>query len=108
MAHWRTVVGVRGLYRRGRSVAWAVVPSMLMAVLVMLQRGTLLAGLAPEVRLVADAQPMVEAGGLVRYRLGASNWGLGQATDLAVTHTLPEGFSYEIGSTEVWLDGTVL
>jgi len=89
-------------------VAWAVVPSMLMAVLVMLQRGTLLAAPVPEVRLEADAQPMVEAGGLVRYWTGASNWGLGQASGLAVTHTLPEGFSYEIGSTQVWLDGTVL
>jgi len=89
-------------------VAWAVVPSMLMVVLVMLQRGTLLAALVPEVRLEANAQPMVEAGGLVRYWIGASNWGLGQASDLAVTHTLPEGFSYENGSTQVWLDGALL
>jgi YVTN family beta-propeller protein len=81
---------------------------MLMAVLVMLQRGTLLAALVPQVRLEADAQPMVEAGGLVRYWTGASNWGFGQASGLAVTHTLPEGFSYETGSTQVWLDGTVL
>jgi uncharacterized repeat protein (TIGR01451 family) len=89
-------------------VAWAIVPSVLVVVLVILEHATSLAALGPEVRLEADAQPMVEAGGSVRYRIGVSNWGFGQASGLSITHSLPEGFTYESGSTQVWLEGAVV
>jgi uncharacterized repeat protein (TIGR01451 family) len=108
VAHWRAAAGLGGVYRRGRSVAWAAVLSMLVAVLVILEHGTSLAALVAEVRLEAGAQPMVEAGGLVKYWIRAANWGFAQAPGLAVTHSLPEGFTYESGSTQVWLDGAVL
>jgi uncharacterized repeat protein (TIGR01451 family) len=69
------------------------------------QQGALLASSQPDVRLAAAAEPMVELGGPVEYRITVSNWGFAPATGLVVTHTLPAGFTYEAGSSAVEADG---
>jgi uncharacterized repeat protein (TIGR01451 family) len=83
----------------------ALLLSILPAILWLAQRSTLLASSQPDVRLAASGEPMVEIGGPVEYRVTVSNWGFAQATGLVVTHTLPTGFTYEAGSSEVQADG---
>ena len=53
----------RGLLRQGRPVVWAVLSLIVLAVPALAQRGSVLAGLAPDVRLGAHALPLVEVGG---------------------------------------------
>jgi DNA-binding beta-propeller fold protein YncE len=93
---------------RGKRVGWTVVPPILVILIALWQRGVLLGGLQPDVRLGAAGQPMVERGGSVPFRLSVSNWGFEEATALAVTHTLPGGFTYEAGTTEIRLAGEVI
>ncbi|HUW94658.1 MAG TPA: hypothetical protein VMW58_02635 [Anaerolineae bacterium] len=85
-----------------------VLPLILVVLIALSQRGMLLAGLEPDVRLAAVGQPMVERGGSVPFRVSASNWGFEEATLLVVTHTLPSGFTYEGGTTKVQLGGEVV
>jgi uncharacterized repeat protein (TIGR01451 family) len=91
-----------------KRVGWTTLPLILVVLVALSQRGMLLAAWAPGVRLAAAGQPMVERGGSVPYRLSASNWGFEEATALAVTHTLPAGFTYEAGTTEIRLSGEVM
>lgn len=90
-----------------RQVVWAASALALLAALALFQRTALLASPPADVRLAASARPMVETGSLVEYRVTASNWGFGPAAGLVVSHTLPTGFSYEVGSSEVEVDGHI-
>jgi len=93
------------LLTRGRARAFLLCVVVLLSVVTLVQRRALLAAQSPELTLAAAAQPMAEVGGAVNYGISLSNWGFGEASQVVVTHTLPEGFSYQPGSTEVELDG---
>ena len=97
-----------GLPGGARPVVWGALSLLLLVVPALTQRGSVLAGLAPDVRLGAHALPLVEVGGSVSYTVDLSNWGFGEAHPVLVTHTLPEGFSYQGGSTEVSLGGDIV
>jgi uncharacterized repeat protein (TIGR01451 family) len=103
-----TWLGRQTMSGRGRLAVRAALLALFLATLSLLQRGTLLAALSPDVRLGAAAQPMAEVGGSVRYGLEVTNWGFGQANQLLVTQTLPTGFSYQTGSTRVNLGGELI
>jgi len=73
--------------------------------LLLVRRQASLAALAPEVTVAADAEVMVEVGELLDYTLTLTNSGYGQVVNLVISHTLPEGFAYQWGSTEVRQNG---
>ena len=96
------------LPRAARSVVWVALLLLALVSPTLTQRGGVLAGLEPEVRLEAHAISLAEVGGSVSYTLELSNWGFGEATGILITHTLPEGFSYQVGSTEVSAGGNTV
>jgi uncharacterized repeat protein (TIGR01451 family) len=68
----------------------------------------LCAALLAEIRFTASAEPMAQVSSSVEYRITVSNWGFARATGMFVTHVLPDGFSYEAGSSEVEVEGQVV
>lgn len=91
-----------------RLVLSALLLSILLASATLSQRCMLSAALLAEIRFAASADPMVEVGSPVEYSIAVSNWGFAEATSLFVTHVLPDGFTYEAGSSEVEVDGQVV
>lgn len=81
---------------------------ILFSVLFSFRRAALLAALAPEVTLDADAQLLAEVGEPVNYTIALTNSGYGEAANLVITHTLPVGFTYQLGSTEVKQSGELI
>ncbi len=67
-----------------------------------------LAALVPELTVTADAESMVETGDLVSYTVTLTNSGHAPAVDLVITHVLPEGFAYDVGSSEVTQNGRLI
>jgi len=91
-----------------RLVLSALLLSILLTSATLSQRCMLSAALLAEIRFAASADPMVEVGSPVEYSIAVSNWGFAEATSLFVTHVLPDGFTYEAGSSEVEVDGQVV
>ncbi|TKJ31782.1 MAG: hypothetical protein CEE40_00185 [Chloroflexi bacterium B3_Chlor] len=89
----------------GRSKGFLLCVLVLLSVITLVQRRVPLAAQSPELILAANAQPMAEVGGAVKYTVTLANSGFAEASNVVITHTLPLGFSYQPGSTEVELDG---
>ncbi len=62
----------------------------------------------PEISLAADAERVVKTGESVGYTVNVTNSGYTQAVNLVITHTLPLGFTYQPGSTEVKENGQLV
>ncbi len=109
---WLETVGtpreVRKILSHGRFAVWALSLSVFLASATLPLRFGLSAALLAEIRFSASADPMVQVSGSVEYRTTVSNWGFAEASDMFVTHVLPDGFSYEAGSSEVEVEGQVL
>ncbi len=78
------------------------------SIVTVVQRKVVWAVLSPELSLSADAQPMVQIGGLAKYTVTVTNRGFGDASSVVITYTLPSGFTYEPGSTRVEEGGELI
>ncbi len=104
----RTPSEARKILSHRRVAVWALLLWVFLAIATLSLRFGLCAALLAEIRFTASAQPMAQAGSSVEYRITVSNWGFAQATGMFVTHVLPDGFSYEAGSSEVEVEGQVV